>query len=97
MPTNPASQRLDLEREYPDFYKAPRRPQLVDLPEMPYLVVDRTGDPDGEAFQQAVSGLYAIAYALKSRFKTEGRDFKVPTFGGSWITEGPKGEKPGSD
>lgn len=85
---------LDLARLRPDFYRASRDPVLVDLPEAAYLVVDGAGSPDGPAFQEAVRTLYSVAYGVKMDLKAKGKDFKVPTFGGSWWIGEPGAELP---
>jgi hypothetical protein len=39
---------------------------LVDVPEMNFMMIDGTGDPNGsEEFQRAVEALFATSYALK--------------------------------
>jgi len=83
---------LDLVREFPQFFKAKKQPELIDLPEAAYLVVSGSGSPDGQAFQDAISALYSVAYSVRFASKAAGRDFKVPTFGGDWYFSGPAGE-----
>jgi hypothetical protein len=75
---------IDFYRERPAFFKAGRKPELVDLPEASYLAVDGEGAPDGQQFQDAISALYSVDYTLKFSLKKSGRDFKVPTFEGLW-------------
>jgi hypothetical protein len=79
-----ASEKIDFYKERPAFFRAPRKPELVDLPEAAFLVVEGTGSPDAQAFQNAVGALYSVAYTLKMTSKKSGRDFKVPTFDGAW-------------
>jgi hypothetical protein len=74
----------DLYRERPEFFKAGRKPELVDLAEASFLQVDGEGSPDDQRFQDAIGALYSTAYTLKFSLKKSGRDFKVPTFEGLW-------------
>jgi hypothetical protein len=68
----------------PAFFRAPRKPELVELPEASFLVVDGEGSPDGQAFQDAIGSLYSVAYTIKMTGKSDGHDFRVPTFEGAW-------------
>jgi hypothetical protein len=76
--------KLDLYKERPDFFRAPRTPELVDLGEANYLAVDGQGEPGGPVFQEKIGAIYSVAYTLKFAEKEKGRDFKVPTLECSW-------------
>ncbi len=68
-------------------YQAQRgRFQLVDVPDMQYLMVDGRGDPNtSPAFSEALEALYPVAYKLKFASKRElGRDYAVPPLEGLW-------------
>jgi hypothetical protein len=88
------SEVVDLVRKEPDFYRSAQKPALVDLPEAPFLVIDGEGSPDGPKFQSAIQALYGIAYGVKMNLKQGGKNFKVPTFGGSWWIGEPGQELP---
>jgi hypothetical protein len=76
--------KLDLYKARPEFFKASRTPEIVDLPEASYLAVDGQGEPGGQVFQDRIGALFSVAYTLKFAEKEEGRDFKVPTIECSW-------------
>lgn len=78
------SETIDLTRERPSFFKAPRKPQVTELEEASYLVVEGNGAPDSPVFAEAVAALFNVAYTLKFAAKKSGQDFKVPPFEGSW-------------
>ncbi len=88
------SDKTDLMRLRPVFYRAPRKPEVVDLPEASYLVVDGAGSPDGPHFRDAIGALYSVAYTVKMTLKKAGKDYKVATFGGSWCIGEPGAELP---
>ncbi len=70
-----------------DTYRAPRgRFQIVDVPDLRYLMTDGHGDPNtSPAFTTAVEALYPVAYRLKFASKRElGRDYVVPPLEGLW-------------
>ncbi|WP_295153176.1 GyrI-like domain-containing protein [uncultured Ruminococcus sp.] len=86
---------FDLKKE---FYMPPKKPVIVDVPEMNYVAVKGKGDPneeDGE-YKQAVSVLYAVSYTLKMSYKTDHRiegfyEYVVPPLEGLWKQEGADG------
>ncbi|MBM7457488.1 GyrI-like domain-containing protein [Rhodococcus coprophilus] len=70
-----------------DSYRAVRGEfRIVDVPDMQYLMVDGSGDPNtSPAFRDAVESLYPVAYKLKFSSKREmGRDYVVPPLEGLW-------------
>jgi len=69
--------KLDLYKERPQFFRASRTPELVDLPEANYLVVDGQGEPGGPQFQAQIGAIYTLAYTIKMSKKAAGRDFSV--------------------
>ncbi|MFT3861000.1 GyrI-like domain-containing protein [Micropruina sp.] len=71
-------------------YHAPRgRFEIVDIPDMQYLMVDGHGDPNtSPAYADALAALYPVAYKLKFASKRElGRDYVVPPLEGLWWAE----------
>lgn len=70
-----------------DSYRAKRgRFQVVDVPDMQYLMIDGHGDPNtSPAFAEAIETLYPLAYNLKFSSKRElDRDYVVPPLEGLW-------------
>ncbi|MBO0686120.1 MAG: GyrI-like domain-containing protein [Candidatus Dormibacteraeota bacterium] len=73
------------------LYRPPAgRPELVDVPELLFVVVDGEGDPNtAPAFQAAIQSLYAISYGLKFASKhSGGPDWHVNPLEGLWWVEG---------
>ncbi len=73
-----------------DGYRAPRgRFEIVDIPDMQYLMVDGHGDPNtSSAYADALAALYPVAYKLKFASKREfARDYVVPPLEGLWWAE----------
>jgi hypothetical protein len=66
-----------------------RTPEIVDVPEMHFLTVDGTGDPNKSLeYEEAVGALYALSYALKFALKkTSGFEYKVYPLEGLWWAE----------
>ena len=63
--------------------------ELVEVPEMQYLMIDGTGNPGtAAAYQEALAALYAVAYKIKFISKKElDRDYVVPPLQGLWWAE----------
>ena len=67
-------------------YRARRgRFEIVDVPELRYLMVDGHGDPNTGAFTEAAEALYPLAYRLKfASRRTLGRDYVVMPLEALW-------------
>jgi DNA-binding PadR family transcriptional regulator len=85
-------QKSDIKKDRRDLY-APRTGefQFVDVPEMPYLMVDGAGDPNtSDAYRNAVEALYAVSYSLKFASKKRfGKDYVVGPLEGLWSADDP--------
>jgi hypothetical protein len=42
---------------------------LVDVPELGFLVIDGAGDPSGETFHDAIRALYSVSYGVHFALK----------------------------
>ncbi len=79
-------QKTDFKKEI-DAYRAGKgRYEIVDVPELQYLMIDGHGDPNtSPAFAEATEALYPMAYKLKFASKqTLGRDYVVMPLEGLW-------------
>lgn len=78
--------KTDFKKEI-DAYRAKRGElQLVEVPDLQYLVVGGHGDPNSSpAFTGAIEALYPVAYKLKFASKQDlGRDYVVMPLEGLW-------------
>ena len=69
--------KIDLKKELKTSYSAPKKPELVNVPPMNFIMVDGRGDPNAGELQQAMEALYSVSYALKFKAKKAGKDFTV--------------------
>ena len=76
--------KLDLTKEYKEYYKAKTTPSIVEFGEIPYLTLEGKGEPAAEAFTKSVETLYPLAYGIKKICKTQRKDFAVPKLEGLW-------------
>ncbi len=57
--------KIDFKKQYPDLYLPKRTPTLIDVPAMPFLMIDGAGAPQDEDYQQALSALYTLTFTIK--------------------------------
>ena len=58
---------FDYKKEYKEFYMPPKKPGILEVPEMRFLAVGGKGnpnEPEGE-YQAAMSLLYGVAFTIK--------------------------------
>ncbi|MHA4742315.1 GyrI-like domain-containing protein [Dyadobacter sp. MSC1_007] len=76
--------KLDLTKEFKNYYSAKTTPALETLGPACYLSICGKGDPSGEGFAEKIQALYPVAYQLKFAFKAKGKDFVVAKLEGLW-------------
>lgn len=63
---------------------------VLDLPPRRYLMIDGHGDPNTEAYREALAAIYPLAYKLKFASKRElRRDYVVPPLEALWSADDP--------
>ncbi|MFW9831735.1 MAG: GyrI-like domain-containing protein [Candidatus Thorarchaeota archaeon] len=79
-------EKVDHKKIFKEFYNPPRKPVIVDVPAMNYLMIDGKGYPQtSPEYQEAMEALYPMAYTLKFALKKAGIiDFKVMPLEGLW-------------
>lgn len=89
---------FDYKKEYKEFYMPKRVPAIVTVPEMNYIAVRGSGDPneEGGEYKESIGLLYAIAFTIKMSKKgshqIEGYfDYVVPPLEGFWWQDGVEG------
>ena len=86
---------FDYKKEYKEFYLPPKKPGIVDIPEMNYVAVRGKGnpnEPDGE-YKTAMGLLYGIAFTIKMSYKGNHKiegyfPYVVPPLEGLWYQDG---------
>lgn len=86
---------FDYKKGYKEYYLPPKKPGVVEVPEMAFLAVRGHGDPneEGGAYKDALEMLYGGAYTIKMSKKGDHRiegyfDFVVPPLEGFWWQDG---------
>lgn len=80
------TEKIDFKRTIGSYRARVDDLQVVDVPDLHYLMIDGRGDPNTSAeFASAVATLYPVAYALKFASKIDlGRDHVVMPLEGLW-------------
>ena len=83
---------FDFRKDRKDLYLPPTAPTIADVPAMPFLMADGTGDPNaGEAYAAAVQSLMGLSYAISMSKAEPGYfEYVVPPLEGLWDFAEPK-------
>ena len=79
--------KIDLKKRYKSLFTARATPALIDVPALPYLMIDGAGVPGIGEFEDAIAALYATAYAIKFAIKKAGSDYGVPPLEALWWSD----------
>ncbi|MEW6102336.1 MAG: GyrI-like domain-containing protein [bacterium] len=82
--------KIDLAKEYRAYYTAKTTPEIVEIEEGKFLIIEGKGSPDGDEFQDKISALYSLSYGVKMLLKKGRRDFTVAKLEGLWWVDSDK-------
>ena len=89
---------FDYKKEYREFYLPPRKPQIVEMPEMRFVAVRGSGNPNAEdgEYKAAMELLYGLSFTIKmskmNGTQPEGYfEYVVPPLEGLWRQENTDG------
>lgn len=60
------------------LYLATTSPQLVDVPDLTYLMIDGAGGPDGEEFALAMRALYQVSFGVRGELVSAASQLATP-------------------
>jgi hypothetical protein len=74
------------------LYKATTTPQIIEVPELTFLMIDGQGDPNTSPdYQDAIQTLYGLSYALKFALRRpDGTTYGVSPLEGLWWATDPQ-------
>jgi hypothetical protein len=85
---------FDYKKEYKEYYLPATKPTIIEIPEMRFLAVRGSGNPNEEngEYQRALNFLYGMAYTLKMSYKSDRKiegffEYVVPPLEGFWWQE----------
>lgn len=83
--------KIDLKKKFKTLYNpSAKEAAIVDVPEMNFVMIDGTGDPNTSVdFQQSAEALYGISYTLKFMVKKghTAIDYTVMPLEGLWYAD----------
>ncbi|NGZ75734.1 GyrI-like domain-containing protein [Saccharibacillus alkalitolerans] len=65
------NRKVAYKKDYKTLYMPGVSPEIVDVPSIPFIMVDGSGDPNGEQYALAVEALYSLSYAVKMSYKSD--------------------------
>jgi hypothetical protein len=79
-------EKIDHKKTLKELYKPPRKPVIVNVPELQYLMIDGHGYPGtSQEYTDAMEALYPVAYTLKFAIKKAGiLNYTVMPVEGLW-------------
>ncbi|MBT3337345.1 MAG: hypothetical protein HN855_08745 [Anaerolineae bacterium] len=79
-------EKVDFKKTLKHLYVPKKKFEIVDVPEMQFLMVDGHGDPNtAQEYADAAEALFGVAYKIKFiSKKTLERDYTVPPLEGLW-------------
>ena len=82
-------EKVDFKKTLKHLYNPPKKFELIDVPQMQFLMVDGHGDPNtAQAYKDAVEALFGVAYKIKfTSKKVLEKDYTVPPLEGLWWAE----------
>ncbi|GHV93619.1 hypothetical protein AGMMS50268_41220 [Spirochaetia bacterium] len=77
---------IDFKKIDKQFYQPKTKPEIIDVPEMVFIMIDGQGDPNTSAdYANAVQVLYGLSYAIRMNKALTGYfDYVVPPLEGMW-------------
>lgn len=60
----------DYKKDFKDLYLPKNKSVLLEVPPIRFVVVDGTGDPNGDDFAEATGALYSFSYTVKMIYKS---------------------------
>ncbi len=57
--------KLDYKKEFKEFYNPKKKPNFINIPPMNFIMVQGSGDPQSEEYQNAMNILYSLSFTIK--------------------------------
>ena len=61
--------KVNYKKDFKNLYLPRTQPEVIDVPEANYLMINGEGDPNGDTFRECVEALYTLSYAVKMSYK----------------------------
>jgi len=64
-------EKIDFKKDYKDLYLPKQAPSVITVPAMNFIMIEGSGDPNGEEFALATAALYSLSYAVRMSHKSK--------------------------
>lgn len=65
------SKKVEYKKDFKHLYLPGTTPTIIDVEQIPYVIVSEEGDPNGETFAKVMEALYSLSYAVKMSYKSD--------------------------
>ena len=65
------NKKVDYKKDFKHLYLPKTSPEVIEVPSMPFIMVNGSGDPNGADFAKATEALYSLSYAVKMSYKKD--------------------------
>ena len=105
------TEKLDFKKQFRELYQPTSKPVLVDVPAIPFIMIEGAGAPQDEDYQQALSVLYTLTFTIKMSKLQKNKpgatgfaagipgyfDYTLPPLEGLWWCEDADGRRAALD
>jgi Uncharacterized conserved protein len=63
--------KVDYKKDFKELYLPKQHPAILNIPAINFIVIEGSGDPNGEDFAQATAAIYALSYAVRMSYKSK--------------------------
>ncbi|WHX50931.1 GyrI-like domain-containing protein [Paenibacillus woosongensis] len=65
------SKKIDYKKDFKHLYMPKTSPEIVEVPSIPFIMINGSGDPNGKDFAMATEALYSLSYAVRMSYKSD--------------------------
>ena len=65
------NKKVDYKKDFKHLYLPKTLPEVIEVPSMSFLMINGSGDPNGEDFARATEALYSLSYAVRMSYKKD--------------------------
>lgn len=65
------NKKVDYKKDFKHLYLPKTSPEVIEVPSMSFLMINGSGDPNGEDFAKATEALYSLSYAVRMSYKKD--------------------------
>jgi len=65
------SKKIEYKKDYKELYMPKNKPEIIDVPKMPFFTLKGSGDPNGNVFSTVIEALYSLSYAVRMSHKSD--------------------------